>query len=68
MGLDGEGCQVLGYREAASLLEQPMGKSTGTAVGGKLSLDTGHVGGFLEWVLGGPQALMALLARQKFQA
>lgn len=72
MGPDGEGCKVLGYRETAFLLEQPVGKSTGAAIGGQLSRDTGHAGGFLEWTLGNPQALVAalaaLLAPQKFQA
>ena len=59
---------MLGYREAAFLLEQPVGKSAGAAVGGNLSLDAGHAGAFLEWVLGNPRALAALLAPQKFQA
>lgn len=68
MGPDGEGCKVLGDRETAFVLEQPVGKSTGAAIGGQLSLDTGHAGGFLEWTLGNPRAPAALLAPQKFQA
>lgn len=65
-GLDRERCEVLGYREAASLLEQPVGQSVGAAIWGKLSLDKGRAGAFLERVLGNSWALESLLIPQKF--